>query len=178
MQRTLTLGARPDYQRRGTLKGVFQSVRQGFAALKDGNGLRQAGDMHQVGGEFLFEPVDVATPVCSPAGEHGLSKQLGTSNTNAASGLAVQGEEKRITWCHRMRNTRDHAEIPELREVLGLDGGGDGVPGPGSDHKRWKRALKQRKGTGLSARTSSSVEVEWEGDKCEKGEKRVEGVVA
>lgn len=24
-------------------------------------------------------------------------------------------------WCHRMRNTRDHAEMPELRRNLGLD---------------------------------------------------------
>ncbi|KAI9812862.1 MAG: hypothetical protein M1827_004380 [Pycnora praestabilis] len=27
----------------------------------------------------------------------------------------------KITWCHRMRNTRDHAEISELRRVLGMD---------------------------------------------------------
>lgn len=27
-----------------------------------------------------------------------------------------------VTWCHRMKNTRDHAEVPELRRQLGLDG--------------------------------------------------------
>ena len=32
-------------------------------------------------------------------------------------------ENERVTWCHRMKNTRDHAEIPEMRRVLGLDGG-------------------------------------------------------
>ena len=31
-------------------------------------------------------------------------------------------EHERVTWCHRMKNTRDHAEIPEMRRVLGLDG--------------------------------------------------------
>lgn len=31
-------------------------------------------------------------------------------------------EEGKVTWCHRMKNTRDHAEIPELRAALGLDG--------------------------------------------------------
>ncbi|KAL8673820.1 MAG: hypothetical protein Q9168_001785 [Polycauliona sp. 1 TL-2023] len=27
-----------------------------------------------------------------------------------------------VTWCHRMKNTRDHAEVPEIRRRLGLDG--------------------------------------------------------
>lgn len=30
-------------------------------------------------------------------------------------------EDGEVMWGHRMRNTRDHAEIPELRTVLGLD---------------------------------------------------------
>jgi len=30
-------------------------------------------------------------------------------------------EDSKVTWCHRMRNTRDHAEIPVLRKILGLD---------------------------------------------------------
>ena len=30
-------------------------------------------------------------------------------------------EEGKVTWGHRMRNTRDHTEIPMLRNVLGLD---------------------------------------------------------
>lgn len=29
-------------------------------------------------------------------------------------------EDERVTWVHRMKNTRDHAEIDELRRVLGL----------------------------------------------------------
>lgn len=30
-------------------------------------------------------------------------------------------EDGTVSWGHRMRNTRDHAEIPQLRKVLGLD---------------------------------------------------------
>ncbi|KAL8702832.1 MAG: hypothetical protein Q9201_004000 [Fulgogasparrea decipioides] len=31
-------------------------------------------------------------------------------------------ENGQVTWCHRMKNTRDHAEVPEMRRQLGLDG--------------------------------------------------------
>ncbi|KAI4273702.1 MAG: hypothetical protein LQ337_004442 [Flavoplaca oasis] len=31
-------------------------------------------------------------------------------------------DDGEVTWCHRMTNTRDHVEIPELRKQLGLDG--------------------------------------------------------
>ncbi|KAL8796563.1 MAG: hypothetical protein Q9182_007355 [Xanthomendoza sp. 2 TL-2023] len=31
-------------------------------------------------------------------------------------------EDGHVTWCHRMKNTRDHAEVPEIRRQLGLDG--------------------------------------------------------
>ncbi|KAL9599579.1 MAG: hypothetical protein Q9219_003735 [cf. Caloplaca sp. 3 TL-2023] len=31
-------------------------------------------------------------------------------------------EDGQVSWCHRMRNTRDHAEIPETRRQIGLDG--------------------------------------------------------
>ena len=45
-----------------------------------------------------------------------------------------------------MKNTRDHAELPELMEVLGLDG----QSRPIKDRKRWTMALETRKGTGWS----------------------------
>lgn len=152
MLRTLNLGTRPEYQRRGTVKGMWESVRQGISNLKGGKALHGL-DWHQVGGEFLFEPVNMSTPIVSPADEE--NKQLGgavsgNSKLGYADGCA---EEKRITWCHRMKNTRDHAELPELREVLGLSGMGV----PGKDMKRWTKALGERKGTGLSTRTSSSL---------------------
>jgi len=143
------MGDRPEYQRRGTLLGMVQSIGQGFKALTKGTALK-AGDLQQVGGEFLFEPIDLATPMSSPQEEQ--NRQLG--GNGFAGGLGVDGEEKHITWCHRMKNTRDHAEIPELREVLGLDG--EGVAG--GNKKRWIKALGERKGTGLSMRSSGSLE--------------------
>jgi hypothetical protein len=52
-----------------------------------------------------------------------------------------------------MRNTRDHAEIPEIREVLGFNGAGIS----GRNKRRWGKALETRKGTGLSAKQSLSL---------------------
>ncbi|MCJ1427376.1 hypothetical protein MMC29_005279 [Sticta canariensis] len=54
-------------------------------------------------------------------------------------------ENGKVTWCHRMKNTRDHTEIPELRAVLGLDGGRPPMP------KRWGTGL----GRALSNRRQS-----------------------
>ncbi|MCJ1474402.1 hypothetical protein MMC13_003060 [Lambiella insularis] len=31
-------------------------------------------------------------------------------------------ENGKVTWCHRMSTTRDHAEVPGIRRLLGLDG--------------------------------------------------------
>lgn len=64
------------------------------------------------------------------------------ANADGETGIAEV--EKMITWCHRMRTTRDHCEIPELREVLGMDGSGVSI----KDQKLWKKALETRKGTG------------------------------
>lgn len=55
-------------------------------------------------------------------------------------------ENGKVTWCHRMRNTRDHAEIPDLRKHLGLDGEEKPVK------KRWSTAAL---GKGLGRRLSS-----------------------
>ncbi|PYI31135.1 hypothetical protein BP00DRAFT_344378 [Aspergillus indologenus CBS 114.80] len=48
----------------------------------------KGGDSRQNGGEFLYET--------SPEG----------------------GKEKRVAWCHRMQNTRDHTEVAALAKVL------------------------------------------------------------
>ncbi|KAF2502406.1 hypothetical protein BU16DRAFT_7415 [Lophium mytilinum] len=45
-------------------------------------------------------------------------------------------ENGEVIWCHRMRNTRDHAEVPELRKLLGLD---DTKP---PMRKRWSHGIK------------------------------------
>jgi AhpC/TSA antioxidant enzyme len=48
-------------------------------------------------------------------------------------------EEGKVVWCHRMKNTRDHSEIPELRQVLGLGPRSDeGIPGSTSKENAGK----------------------------------------
>lgn len=69
-----------------------------------------------------------------------------TDNDNDEVEEAHLVEEKKVTWCHRMKTTRDHAEIPELMDILGLNGHGK----PSKDQKRWSKALESRKGSGLS----------------------------
>lgn len=140
MLRTLNLGQRPEYQRRDLFNIMAASFVQSLKSIKSGL-LLKGGDYQQVGGEFLFEPVNLGTPI----GDLGEEKQLG-SKANGMLGNE-DTEEKHVTWCHRMRNTRDHAEIPELREVLGLDGEGT----PGDNAKRWNDALSKRKGNGFSS---------------------------
>jgi hypothetical protein len=145
MTRTLNWGARPEYQRTSLVNLLTGSFMQSLKNLKRGKAF-QGGGYQQVGGEFLFEPVTMATPISTPEPGLGENKRLGEQ-----LGKGPYMEEKRITWCHRMKTTRDHAEIPELREVLGLDG--EGVPG--NDPKRWHQALRERKGTGLSSHSSN-----------------------
>lgn len=144
MMRTLNIGQRPEYQRKALFTIMAASFVQGLKMIKAGMALK-GGDMHQVGGEFLFEPVEeVESPSYSPLNSE---KQLESGYVEV---------EKRVTWCHRMRNTRDHAEIPEIREVLGLEPL-DGVDVPeGVDKDRWTKALLERKGTGLSIGSSLS----------------------
>ncbi|KAJ9141618.1 Thioredoxin-like protein AAED1 [Coniochaeta hoffmannii] len=175
MVRTLALGERPAYMKKSLLKSSIESIVQGLKQIPKGLATK-AGDQRQIGGEFLFEPLDLATPMGSPLGEAGEGeKRLGVAaaadgagsvNGSEASldglpgtsgGAVAEWEPKRVTWCHRMRTTRDHAEIPELMEVLGLDMV-DAAKPPRADEgkadkeggKRWSRALEMRKGTGLS----------------------------
>ncbi|KAI0101754.1 AhpC/TSA antioxidant enzyme-domain-containing protein [Nemania sp. FL0031] len=135
MRKTLALGSRPAYLQNKTvahtvLSGVFQGLKQIPKGL-----VMKMGDQRQVGGEFLFEPASrtLETPILSPVA---LRDGKGEEHV----------EEKCVTWCHRMRTTRDHAEIPELMEVLGLEGTGV----PAHNERLWQQALATRKGTGLS----------------------------
>ncbi|KAG5923057.1 hypothetical protein E4U42_005056 [Claviceps africana] len=108
MTKTLALGSKPAYMRRSMVVSTLLSIGQALRAVSQGLAL-SSGDQRQVGGEFLFEPLDVAMPARGQLDED--------------DGELVRGaEEKRLTWCHRMRTTRDHAEIPVLRGVLGLEG--------------------------------------------------------
>lgn len=138
MTSTWALGPRPEYMRKGMLTSTILSVFQGLRQLPKGRA-NKAGNMQQVGGEFLFEPAAL---------------ENGVADSPVTTPACEDGEEKKVTWCHRMRNTRDHAEIPELREVLGLEG--EGVSG--GNKRRWSRAVGERKGTGLSAMSRTSEE--------------------
>jgi len=183
MIKTLALGEKPAYAKKSILSSSLASIAQGLKQIKTGL-VTKAGDSRQVGGEFLFEPTSIMTPTDEvdrqmDRSTHNVStwskQQLnGTGDTSSIpvvdgspvpSGPASRDgqesdedpgmvEDKELTWCHRMTNTRDHAEIPELMEILGLDGEGK----PSKDPKTWKRAMVERKGTGttqLAKRMSS-----------------------
>lgn len=174
MIKTLALGQRPAYMSKSLLKSSLDSIVQGVKQIKSGLAVR-GGDARQIGGEFLFEPVDLRSPPSSPVQEFDRRLRVGdnaqrdpekheaggetngavsrhsrttsvTDNDNDEIEEPGLVEEKKVTWCHRMRTTRDHAEIPELMEVLGLTGQGK----PSKDQKRWSKALETRKGTGFS----------------------------
>lgn len=136
MVKTLGMGEKPAYQRESMFKSSVTSFLKALSYVPSGLALK-SGDQRQVGGEFLFEPADVASPVTTPQDAEGEGRPY---------------EEKTVTWCHRMKTTRDHAEVPEIMEVLGLDGQGQ----PIKDKDLWTRALKQRKGTGLSMASQMS----------------------
>ncbi|KAH6652970.1 hypothetical protein BKA67DRAFT_659622 [Truncatella angustata] len=179
MIRTLAAGDRPAYmQHKSMAQTVFSGIAQALKQVKSGLVL-QMGDQKQVGGEFLFEPasLSVESPIATP---HELSAgaadrdPLGDLDDRAAD---KRGEEKKVTWCHRMRNTRDHVEIPELVDVLGLEGPEDQAGGASSSsapaaasqragstksgkagrhEERWAKATRERKGTGLSMASQMS----------------------
>lgn len=103
MARTLNLGTKdPDYIQHTLVSGMVKSIAQGLRRIASGDAL-QAGDIRQVGGEFLFEVAGGDARV---------------TNSKSGNGAITRLE---VAWCHRMKNTRDHAELPELRTVLGLD---------------------------------------------------------
>ncbi|KKY21397.1 putative thioredoxin-like protein [Phaeomoniella chlamydospora] len=100
MARTLSLGSKdPQYIQHSLFAGAMKSIAQGISRLPKGD-IGKAGDLKQVGGEFLFE-----VKATQDAAE--------TKKPGNPSLKAVQ-----VTWCHRMRNTRDHAEIPVINDLL------------------------------------------------------------
>lgn len=151
MVKTLVLGPRPAYMKKSMAAGFVESVGQALRSVPDGLAL-ESGDHRQVGGEFLFEPVDVVTPVVTPVDE------APTPGAGAGPRYGGRGDDdggpiepKRVTWCHRMRTTRDHAEVPEVMDVLGLE---RRAPASSStsdkDRRRWDKASQVRKGSGGS----------------------------
>ena len=82
-------------------------------------------------------------------------------------------DDGNVTWGHRMRNTRDHAEIPALRNVLGLDATRpplrktwtSGVGRALSNRRRsWSRSSSRTRKGGGSRRGSVMEEVAEEND--------------
>lgn len=71
----------------------------------------------------------------------------------------------KVTWCRRMRNTRDHAEIPIVRQQLGLDD----TPPP--QRKRWSAAGI---GSGITRRLSNRRPMSWAGGPRSKSGNRLE----
>ncbi|KAH0593113.1 hypothetical protein MHUMG1_09115 [Metarhizium humberi] len=147
MTKTLALGSKPAYMRKSMWKSALDSIGQGLRVLPKGLSLK-SGDQRQVGGEFLFEPLDIVTPITTPKDERPTAMGSIEGASSGSRDLGDDGpvEEKRVTWCHRMRTTRDHAEIPELMEVLGLDA----QELPIKDQDAWVKALQSRKGMGLT----------------------------
>lgn len=71
-----------------------------------------------------------------------------TGHKRSESSLDGKGEpdsdgiDKVVTWCHRMKHTRDHTEIPTLKDVLGLkDEPVTGVEGKPVKEKYGKSAI-------------------------------------
>ncbi|KFA74793.1 hypothetical protein S40288_06623 [Stachybotrys chartarum IBT 40288] len=150
MTTTWDSGSRPAYMKKSLALVTLSSIASALKQVPKGNALK-SGHFAQVGGEFLFEPTTIDTPISTPQyerqKEYGLAEGAArVSNEAEEEDVGRRTEEKKMTWCHRMKTTRDHAEIPELMEILGLDGQGR----PIKNMKRWERALSQRKGTGLS----------------------------
>ena len=71
----------------------------------------------------------------------------------------------KVTWCHRMRSTRDHAEFPLIRQQLGLDD----TPAP--QRKRWSAAGI---GGGITRRLSNRRPMSWAGGSRSKSGNRME----
>lgn len=150
MARTLSLGHRdPEYIRHSLLSGMMKSVVQGVKRLSEGDAFR-GGDMRQIGGEFLYE-----------TGGYG---NRNNDNIN-------DNPEVRVTWCHRMKNTRDHAEIPVLLRMLGLgegatqagnndntnDNSDDDLGGNNNNNKKLHRPLRRWTISSLTQTSSSNT---------------------
>lgn len=129
MVKTLALGKRPVYMKTGLVTSTIYSIGQALRAIPQGLALK-SGDQRQVGGEFLFEPLTMTRPGHAP--REVSSSPLGLLERAKEDEDEDEDGQKRLTWCHRMKTTRDHAEVPELMEVLGLEGHGEPLP----DQKR------------------------------------------
>ena len=78
-------------------------------------------------------------------------------------------EDEKVVWCHRMRNTRDHAEVEELKRIVGLEPGHDAT---GMETQK-KRRSTMRPDTLLKRRSGNwSKTFYWKSDETEAGKER------
>jgi hypothetical protein len=194
MVKTLALGDRPAYMKKSLFKSSIASIVQGLKQIPRGlatkaGDQRQIGGEFLFEPLSVFTPF--SSPLTEGNGDEkrlgentsvngnngAVSKpnpnRIGTGSERSLDGLpgldamsasATDSDPKRVTWCHRMKTTRDHAEIPELMEVLGLGPVIASSPpraeedrGDKESGKRWSRALEMRKGTGLSMASQMSA---------------------
>jgi hypothetical protein len=66
-----------------------------------------------------------------------------------------------VSWCHRMENTRDHAEVPEIRKRLGFDK-------PALEESRPARTKRWSMVEGLGMGRRLSVRKEWSRSRSRK----------
>jgi hypothetical protein len=124
MQRSLSLGWNaPNYIHHTLAAGMVKSIVQGVKRIPAGD-VTKAGDLSQNGGEYLFEVEGVETAS---------QKEGRVHQPKGNEGLKVK-----VTFCHRMRNTRDHTEIPQLAGLLGSPESNDRSRRPTSRlERRW-----------------------------------------
>lgn len=131
MARTLSLGNKdPEYIHHTLVSGMVKSIAQGLKRITSGDAM-QGGDIKQVGGEFFFNVVGGDTALPNSNSGHGALRNL------------------EVTWCHRMKNTRDHAELPDLKRVLGLE------RAEGEDSERRRRSEPSWRNSGLARSLSN-----------------------
>lgn len=167
MQRSLSLGRKgPDYIQHTLAAGMMKSIVQGVRRIGAGD-VMKAGDMRQNGGEFVLEVsgADQRSNNVEIAGETKGNRGLGN----------VQ-----VMFCHRMQNSRDHTEIPQLARLLGVNkadersrrraprlerrwtsGGGLGNLARSLSSRSWSRPRRREQsesGTHVSANRKKSAE--------------------
>jgi hypothetical protein len=158
MECTLSLGKHgPQYMQHSVATATLRSFIQAVRRISEGDALK-AGDMRQVGGEFLFEIKE-----------------------NETHGFVEKGVGVDATWCHRMENTRDHSELDIIQRVLGLIGTDDEATAVGFTGKRptdparrrWTsvlvHAVTSNHGRGQHRRTMSARKAQVNSEKFSRG---------
>ena len=91
-------GQKVDYQRKGSIANAVGSIKN---AVTSGTDMVKGGHPSQNGGEMLW--------MGGTQGEVGGREGEG------------KGGKAELVWFKRMRHTQDHADVSELKEILGLE---------------------------------------------------------